>query len=88
MGTTTAPAREKTAYRVRAESVEACSCAHGCNCQFGGTPNEGYCEFVIGYETLAQALLAAGRSDEAERAAERAAELHAAFDAEEDEVEP
>lgn len=50
MGTTTAPTREKTAYRVRAESVEACSCAHGCNCQFGGTPNEGYCDFVIGYE--------------------------------------
>jgi hypothetical protein len=31
-------------------SVEACSCAHGCNCQFGGTPNEGKCEFVIGYD--------------------------------------
>jgi hypothetical protein len=40
----------RTAYRVRAQSVEACSCAHGCNCQFGGTPNEGKCEFVIGYE--------------------------------------
>jgi len=40
----------RTAYRVRAQSVEACSCAHGCNCQFGGTPNEGICEFVIGYE--------------------------------------
>jgi hypothetical protein len=23
---------------------------HGCNCQFGGTPNEGRREFVIGYE--------------------------------------
>lgn len=42
--------RPSTAYRVRAQSVEACSCAHGCNCQFGGTPNEGICEFVIGYE--------------------------------------
>jgi hypothetical protein len=41
---------QRTAYRVRAQSVEACSCAHGCNCQFGGTPNEGICEFVIGYE--------------------------------------
>ncbi len=40
----------RTAFRVRAQSVEACSCAHGCNCQFGGTPNEGICEFVIGYE--------------------------------------
>lgn len=45
--TATAP---RTAYRVRAESVEACNCAHGCNCQFGGTPNEGKCEFIIGYE--------------------------------------
>ena len=40
---------QRTTYRVRAQSVEACSCAHGCNCQFGGTPNEGKCEFIIGY---------------------------------------
>ncbi len=40
---------QSTSYRVRAQSVEACSCAHGCNCQFGGTPNEGICEFIIGY---------------------------------------
>jgi hypothetical protein len=38
-----------TPYKVRAQTVEACSCAHGCNCQFGGTPNEGFCDFVIGY---------------------------------------
>jgi hypothetical protein len=36
-------------YKVKAESVEACSCHHGCNCQFGGFPNEGICEFIIGY---------------------------------------
>lgn len=41
---------QRTPFRVKAQSVEACSCAHGCNCQFGGTPNEGKCEFVIGYE--------------------------------------
>src|SRR5579872_3063086 len=40
---------DRTPYRVKAESVEACSCRHGCNCQFGGTPNEGICEFVIGF---------------------------------------
>jgi hypothetical protein len=40
----------RTGYRVRAISVEACNCAHGCNCQFGGTPNEGKCEFILGYE--------------------------------------
>ncbi|MBI4446115.1 MAG: DUF1326 domain-containing protein [Acidobacteria bacterium] len=45
--TETAP---KIAYRVKAESVEACNCQHGCNCQFGGFPNEGKCEFIIGYE--------------------------------------
>lgn len=47
--TQAAPAKPRTAYRVRAQSVEACSCAHGCNCQFGSYPNEGKCEFVIGY---------------------------------------
>jgi hypothetical protein len=40
----------KTPYRVKAESIEACNCQHGCNCQFGGYPNEGKCEFIIGYE--------------------------------------
>jgi len=39
----------KTPYRVKAESVEACNCQHGCNCQFAGYPNEGKCEFIIGY---------------------------------------
>jgi hypothetical protein len=48
---TAAPQTEKRVpYKVRAQSVEACSCAHGCNCQFAGTPTEGICEFVIGYE--------------------------------------
>lgn len=41
---------EKTAYRVKAESVEACNCPHGCDCQFTGFPNEGKCEFIIGYD--------------------------------------
>ncbi len=41
---------EKIAYRVKAESVEACNCQHGCNCQFEGFPNEGKCEFIIGYD--------------------------------------
>ncbi|MEP6689433.1 MAG: DUF1326 domain-containing protein, partial [Gemmatimonadales bacterium] len=43
----------RPAFRVRAQSVEACNCAHGCNCQFGGTPNEGICEFIIGYDERA-----------------------------------
>lgn len=39
-----------TSYSVKAMSVEACNCQHGCNCQFGGFPNEGRCEFIIGYD--------------------------------------
>jgi hypothetical protein len=39
-----------TTYRVKAESIEACNCQHGCNCQFAGFPNEGRCEFIIAYE--------------------------------------
>lgn len=41
---------ERVPYRVKAESVEACSCHHGCNCQFAGFPNEGICELIIGYD--------------------------------------
>lgn len=49
--TATAPQTSgRTAYRVRAMSIEACNCKHGCNCQFGGFPNEGKCEFIIGYD--------------------------------------
>lgn len=39
----------KTSYRIKAESIEACNCQHGCNCQFVGIPNDGKCEFIIGY---------------------------------------
>jgi len=47
---TSASAPARATYRVRAQSVEACNCALGCNCYFGGTPNEGICEFIIGYD--------------------------------------
>ena len=47
---TAASAPVRPSYRVRAQSVEACNCALGCNCYFGGTPNEGICEFIIGYD--------------------------------------
>src|SRR5690606_11653544 len=46
---TSAPAAERTTYRIEMDHVEACNCRHGCNCQFGGFPNEGKCEFIIGY---------------------------------------
>jgi hypothetical protein len=44
--TTTA---ERPMYRLKADAVEACNCQNGCNCQFGGFPNEGKCEFIIGW---------------------------------------
>lgn len=39
----------KTPYHVKADHIEACNCQHGCNCQFEGTPNEGKCEFIVGW---------------------------------------
>ncbi|MGI9044941.1 MAG: DUF1326 domain-containing protein [Gemmatimonadaceae bacterium] len=50
MGTAVAESGTRTTFKVKAMSLEACSCAHGCNCQFGGSPNEGICEFLIGYD--------------------------------------
>lgn len=44
-----ATAANRTAYRMKMDHIEACNCQHGCNCQFGGFPNEGKCEFLIGY---------------------------------------
>ena len=44
-----APTAEKTKFRVKADAVEACNCQNGCNCQFAGYPNEGKCEFIIGW---------------------------------------
>lgn len=46
---TSAPTAERTTYRIEMDHVEACNCRHGCNCQFGGFPNEGKCESIIGY---------------------------------------
>src|SRR5687767_15867752 len=40
----------KVTYRLKADSIEACNCHHGCNCQFSGFPNEGKCEFIVGYQ--------------------------------------
>lgn len=48
MAASTATAAKVT-YRVKADSIEACNCHHGCNCQFEGVPNDCKCEFIIGY---------------------------------------
>jgi hypothetical protein len=39
----------KVAYQAKVDWIEACNCQHGCNCQFGGYPNEGKCEFLLGF---------------------------------------
>jgi hypothetical protein len=35
-------------YRIKVHNIEACNCSHGCNCQFGGFPDKGPCEALIG----------------------------------------
>lgn len=39
-------------YRVTAHHLETCNCNHGCGCQFGGFPDNGGCEAVLGYEVI------------------------------------
>ncbi|MGH7656938.1 MAG: DUF1326 domain-containing protein [Gemmatimonadales bacterium] len=50
MGTAAQETGKRTAYHLKAKTVEACNCRHGCNCQFGGFPNDGKCEAILGYE--------------------------------------
>jgi len=47
-----AEAAERTPWRLQAHWIEACNCPHGCNCQFGGFPNEGKCEGLFGAEVI------------------------------------
>jgi hypothetical protein len=37
-------------YRITVHNIEGCNCTHGCNCQFGGFPDKGGCESLIGGE--------------------------------------
>jgi hypothetical protein len=46
----TAPTR--TPYRVTLHHIECCNCNHGCNCQFGGYPDLGSCEFMLGFQVI------------------------------------
>ena len=48
MATTTAEVSTRTAYRIKAREMEMCNCEYNCNCQFGGFPNNGACEFLMG----------------------------------------
>jgi hypothetical protein len=46
------PEVTRTPYRIRVHNIEACNCNHGCNCQFGGFPDHGGCEAIIGGEVI------------------------------------
>lgn len=39
-------------YSIKVHSMEACNCNHGCNCQFGGYPDSGDCQALLGYEVI------------------------------------
>ena len=60
MAKATAEGNGRTPYSVRLHQMECCNCRHGCNCQFEGFPNEGFCEFLLGFEVIEGAF---GRVD-------------------------
>ncbi len=43
---------KRTPYRVKLHHIECCNCTHGCNCQFAGHPDKGFCEFMIGFKVI------------------------------------
>ncbi|MCI0903179.1 MAG: DUF1326 domain-containing protein, partial [Chloroflexi bacterium] len=38
----------KTPYHVKGKWLETCNCDPGCNCNFGGFPDHGSCEALVG----------------------------------------
>ncbi|MGH9338040.1 MAG: DUF1326 domain-containing protein [Acidobacteriota bacterium] len=47
----TTPTTQKP-YRIKVHNLECCNCNHGCNCQFGGFPDDGHCEAILAYEVI------------------------------------
>ena len=45
-------AQAQTPYRVRGIFLETCNCEAGCNCNFGGFPDHGSCEALIGIQII------------------------------------
>ncbi len=39
----------RISFRVQADQVECCNCPPACGCQFTGTPNNGFCNFLMGF---------------------------------------
>jgi hypothetical protein len=42
----------RTTYSIKVHNLETCNCNHGCGCQFGGFPDRGNCEALLGYEVI------------------------------------
>ena len=40
----------QTPYRIKGTFLETCNCDSGCNCNFGGFPDHGSCEALIGIQ--------------------------------------
>ncbi len=49
--TATAPTT-RTSYHLKLHHLESCNCDVGCNCQFGGYPASGKCEFVLAFQVI------------------------------------
>lgn len=39
-------------YSIKVHNLESCNCEHGCGCQFGGFPDKGNCQALLGYEVI------------------------------------
>jgi hypothetical protein len=39
-------------YRIKVHHLEVCNCNHGCGCQFGGFPDHGGCEALLGFQVI------------------------------------
>ena len=42
----------RTAYHLKAHYLETCNCDPGCTCNFGGFPNYGPCEAIVGMDII------------------------------------
>ena len=42
----------RTPYSITLHHIEACNCDVACQCQFGGGPLPGHCEFLIGFQVI------------------------------------
>jgi hypothetical protein len=41
-----------TPYRIEVHHLETCNCDPGCNCNFGGFPDHGFCQALVGMQVI------------------------------------